>query len=301
MRPPGPGETPRDGKMERTTQMFYGQPAEVADLGPTQLAWRRYGSGPPLLLVHGFPLSGFTWRRVLPSLAPHFTCYVPDLPGLGESEWTASTDFTWMGQARTLQAFADHLGLDRYRVMAQDTGGTFSRCLASIDGARVERLAVINTEMPGHRPPWIPLYQALLALPGTPAAFRRLMRSQAFLLSAMGFGGCFTNPRLIGGDFHEHVITPLIHSPRRLEGMRRYLRELRDWSVVDALPRLHAGLSMPVQLIWGADDPTFPIRHAREMVRQLPHGSLVEIPGARLLVHEEKPEEVARAALEFFG
>jgi len=69
---------------------------------------------------------------------------------------------------------------------------------------------------------------------------------------------------------------------------------------VDELPQLHARLSMPVQLIWGADDPTFPIRHVREMVKQMPKGSLVEIPGAKLLVHEEKPEEVLQAALDFF-
>jgi len=58
---------------------------------------------------------------------------------------------------------------------------------------------------------------------------------------------------------------------------------------------------MPVQLLWGADDPTFPVALARAMVSQLPNARMTEIPGAKLLVHEEKPAEVAEAALAFLG
>ena len=175
--------------MEPATQLFYGQPVQIAELGPTRLAWRRYGSGQALLLVHGFPLSGFTWRRVLPGLARHLLpAHVPDSarPGRNRVDRARPISPGWAGGAHPQGAFADHLGLDRYRVLAQDTGGTFSRCLASIDGPRLEKLAVINSEMPGHRPPWIPLYQALLALPGSLAAFRLLMRSPAFLRSGHG-------------------------------------------------------------------------------------------------------------------
>jgi pimeloyl-ACP methyl ester carboxylesterase len=58
---------------------------------------------------------------------------------------------------------------------------------------------------------------------------------------------------------------------------------------------------MPVLLIWGADDPTFPVALARAMVGQFPNARIAEIPGAKLLVHEEKPAEVARLALEFLA
>jgi pimeloyl-ACP methyl ester carboxylesterase len=55
-----------------------------------------------------------------------------------------------------------------------------------------------------------------------------------------------------------------------------------------------------VLLVWGADDPTFPLERARGMVSQLAHcRGLVPIRGARLLVHEERPAEVADAALPF--
>ena len=284
---------------EATTRLFLEAAVQEVDTGTARLPVRRFGSGPPLLLVHGFPLSGFTWRKVLPELSRRYTCYAPDLPGLGESRWTEATDFSFPGQGRTLKALAERLGLARYSVLAQDTGGTFARCLA-LEDARVEKLALVNTEIPRHRPPWIPLYQALMRVPGSLAAFRLLLRSRAFLRSPMGFGGCFCDLDLLEGDFRAHVVEPLVRSPLRRDGMRRYLIGAK-WEPVDALERDHARLAMPVRLVWGADDPTFPVALAREMVKQLPDAELVEIPGARLLVHEEKPAEVARAVLEFLG
>jgi pimeloyl-ACP methyl ester carboxylesterase len=279
---------------------YWDVPAQMIDTGTARIACRRFGSGSPLLLVHGFPLSGFTWRKILPELAERHTCWVPDLPGMGESTWTDDTEWSFPGQARTLKRLADRLGLERYSVLAQDTGGTFARLLALDDAARVERLVLINTEIPGHRPPWIPLYQFLMTLPGAQASFGLLLRSRWFLRSGMGFGGCFSDLSLLDGAFHEHVVEPLLRSPERMEGMARYLTGL-TWEPVDALATDHGRLTMPVLLLWGADDPTFPLAQARTMLRQIGHARLVEIPGAKLLVHEEKPADVARATLEFLA
>jgi haloalkane dehalogenase len=130
--------------------------------------------------------------------------------------------------------------------------------------------------------------------------FSLLLRSPSYLRSSLGFGGCFTDLSLIEGDFHQFVVEPLVHSPRRREGLSRYLRGA-IWPPVDALAQDHARLAMPVQLIWGADDPTFPVGLAHNMVQQFPNARLTEIPGARLLVHEEKPDAVARIALDFLA
>jgi hypothetical protein len=97
---------------------------ETIDTATARLPCRRFGSGPALLLVHGFPPPGFTWRKVLPALSARYTCYVPDLPGLGDSERTDRTGFSFPGQGRTLQALVDRLGLDRYSVLAE---GDFDR------------------------------------------------------------------------------------------------------------------------------------------------------------------------------
>lgn len=278
--------------------LFRDAPVRWVDTPEARLPVRRFGDGPDLLLVHGFPLSGFTWRKVLPALSAHFSCHVPDLPGLGGSQWSERADFSFPGQGRTLAALVDALGLLRVHVLAQDTGGTFARYLALERPDRIARLVLINTEMPGHRPPWIPLYQRLLKAPPTLPALRALLASRTFRRSPMGFGGCFRDRSLIEGEFHREVVEPLLRDPQRMEGLRRYLLGAQ-WPPVDALAAEHARLAMPVLLLWGADDPTFPLPLARRMATQFPDARVAEVPGARLLVHEEKPQAVVREVLAF--
>jgi pimeloyl-ACP methyl ester carboxylesterase len=258
---------------EPDSKAFLETPAREIDTGTARVPCRVFGGGPALLLVHGFPLSGFTWRKLLPELSRHYTCYVPDLPGMGGSRWTDATDFSFPGQGRTLKALVDRLRLERYAVLAQDTGGTFARWLALEDGERVAKLALINTEIPRHRPPFIPLYQLLMRMPGAPASLGLLSRSRAFLRSPMGFGGCFSDLSLIDGDFREQVVEPLVQSATRRDGMRRYLIGAK-WDAVDVLEREHARLVMPVRLIWGADDPT----RARD-AEAVPEGGSRRDPG----------------------
>lgn len=266
-------------------------------IGPNRIRYRRVGSGSPLLCLHGWPFDHTSYAALVERLAPHFDCIVPDTPGLGETEWGAATDFTFGGQARTVRAFADALGLGDYALLGHDTGATIARLLAA-DDARVTRLVLLNTEIPGHRPPWIPLYRHLAALPGASRGFSLLLRSRTYLRSSLGFGGCYADRARIDDAFIARVVAPVLAAPRRLAGMLRYLRGI-DWAVVDGLAAVHARLSMPVHLVWGADDPTFPIARAREMVPRFPRAAMTEVAAARLLVHEERPDAVAAAVRSF--
>ena len=287
--------------MTPEAERYLAQPVERIDVDGTVVPVRRFGAGPPLLLVHGVPLSGFTWRFVIPELARHCTCLAVDLPGLGDSGWTDATDFSFPGQGRTLHRVADALALalGEYRVLAQDTGGTFARFLA-LDDPRVVRLALVNTEIPGHRPPWVPFYQHLMRLPGSPELLGLLARSRRYVRSSMAFGGCFVDLDRLDGEFHTQFIGPISSSATRRDGIRRYLVGAQ-WPPVDELRDLHARIRIPVRLVWGVEDPTFPIAEARPMVRQLPDADLVDIAGARLLPHEERPDAVLAAVTEFLS
>ena len=273
--------------------------AHFVDVGSARIAYRQVGRGEPLLLIHGWPLSSWSFRRVLPRLAERFTCYLPDTPGLGESEWRDDADFRFAAQAERLQRLVDVLDLPSYSLLAFDTGATLARQLTLIDPARVRRLVLLNTEIPGHRPPFIPLFQRTLGLPGSRFAMRQLLRSRVLRRSPLGFGGCFCDLSLLDGEFHEGSVAPLLASPRRLEGARRYLGGI-DWALIDGLARRHAEIAAPVLFVWGEEDPTFPIERARPMAAQLADcRGFVAVPRARLLVHEEQPQAVLAAALPF--
>jgi haloalkane dehalogenase len=280
---------------------FLAQTQRFVDLGDAQMAYRVFGSGPPLMMLHGFPVSGLTFRKLLPLLQHRFTCYVVDIPGLGASVWRPDMDFHFEAQALRLMRFVQAVGLQKYAVLAHDTGATLARLLALHDPQRVERLVLINTEMPGHRTPWIPLYQAVFKLPGIDGLLSRMFRWKRYLRSNFAFGVMFYDKSLLNEEFIECYVRPLLRSRIGLEGMRRYLVGF-DWRLLDGLKSRHATITAPVMMIWGADDPTFPVALGRDMARQFhPPAEFVAIVGAQLMVHEERPMAVAAAALRFLS
>jgi len=270
-------------------------------VGEASVHWRREGSGPPAVFLHGFPLSGRTWDKVVALLRDRFTCYTPDLIGLGQSHSTADQDYSSQGQARALQGVLSELGVDSYALIGNDTGGWVARELALIDKPRVSRLVLTNTEIPLHRPPWIPIYQALAHVPGFSAIIRPLLKSAAFRRSRLAFGGCFHDLTHLEGDFQRRFVEPLIASDLPMENALRFLRQMR-FSRLDKFQRLHQQLTMPTLFIWGANDPTFPKVRARSMVSQFPKVvGFHEIWDAKLFVYEEHPEQVAKLLANFLS
>jgi pimeloyl-ACP methyl ester carboxylesterase len=283
------------------TTWFRQHPLGYVDVGTAEIAYRTIGSGPPLLMVHGWPFSSLSFRALVRRLADRFTCILPDTPGLGETRWRDDTPFGFASQVTTLRTFVDRLGLDRYALVGHDTGGTLARLLALSDPARAGRIVVMNTEMPRHRPPWIPLYQRLAVLPSTATSFGWLLRVPAYRRSSMGYGPCFDDPARLDDDFHACFVAPLLASRRRVEGVMRYLRGI-DWRLIDGLAARHRELRQGVLLVWGARDTVFPVTHARAMVAQFDGAArLVEVPDARFLVHGERPDVVADAVRAFLA
>ncbi len=281
------------GEVEVMSELKY------QNVGDSDIAYYEYGCGEPLLLIHGYPLNGFTFRKLLPSLASRFRCYVLDLPGAGASRWTATTDFGFRAQAQGLKIFADRLGMRSYSLLSHDTGGTIARQLSIIDPQGVYRQVIIGSEIPNHRPPWIRFFQFSSLFPGANSRLRRSMNSPKFLHSAMGFGGCFFDPLLIDGDFHQLFVQPMLDSEHVREGQIYRLRGI-DWKVVDSLAKGHGQIQCPVLLIWGEEDPVFPLEKAKHMVAQFRDcRGLIAVPQAKLFVHEEQPEIVAKASLDF--
>ena len=273
--------------------------ARFVDFGRARVCYRKTGAGPALVLLHGFPLSGLTWRKIVAELSRRFTCYALDLIGLGDSTSPDRRDFSSPGQAAAFQHALSALGVSSYALIGNDTGGWIARELALLDPTRVTHLLLTNTEIPGHRPPWIPLYQRLVRLPGSSLVMRRMLISRSLRHSPMGFGGCFDNLDLIDGEFADLFLAPLIASSDRLASVFRFLMEMK-FERLDEFKSLHGKLTMPVGFVWGAADPTFPEPRARAMTSQFPNVvGFWTIPRAKLFIQEEHPDALAKLVAEF--
>lgn len=277
-------------------------PAEgVTHVGDASVRWHREGSGPPVVFLHGFPLSGQTWEPIVHRLRDRFTCYTPDLIGLGKSHSKADEDYSSQGQARAFQRMLSQLRVDAYALVGNDTGGWIARELALLDKPRVTRLVLTNTEIPFHRPPWIPMYQMLAHLPGARALMQRFLQSRTLRRSRLAFGGCFHDLSHLNGDFHKRFVEPLLTSNARMDGALRFLRQMK-FKRLDEFQRLHAELAIPTLFVWGANDPTFPVAKARGMLNQFPNAAgFHEVQNAKLFVYEEQPEEVSRLIAGFLS
>jgi len=155
-----------------------------------------------------------------------------------------------------------------------------------------------GTEIPGFRPWLIQMYAALAKVPGTPRVTRFLMRSRMVRRSAIGFAGCFADPAYVDGEFFELFIRAQLESQEVAIDHMRLLEDL-DFGIIDGLEAVHGRIQAPVRLIWGTEDPFFPIERARRMTSQFPDAHLVEIPRAKLFAQEDFPSDWGTLARDF--
>src|SRR3989449_4711198 len=116
--------------------------------GETIIFVRSYGSGPPILLLHGFPQTHLMWRSVAPLLARNFTVVCADFRGYGRSGCPASTPdhapYAKRAMAQDMVIVMEQLGFARFAVAGHDRGGRVAYRMALDHPSRVDRLAVLD-------------------------------------------------------------------------------------------------------------------------------------------------------------
>lgn len=275
-------------------------PPSYLDLDTCSIAYRQVGQRDPLVFNTGWPFNQSTYYNLLPYLVDDYTRILLDSPGLGETQWGDSTDFTFPGQAGTFRTFLDKLGVNSCALVAHNTGATIARLIVADDLQRFRQFVILNTEIPKERPPWFPLYAKVMRLPGSRVPFQLALRSRAFVRSSMGLGAAYDDKALLNDDFVANYVRPLIDDNHRFEGASRYLRIGLDFKLIDALPDVHRRITISVHLVWGANDPTFPIEPAKAMVADFPNcDEMTVVPNGKLLSHEEFPQLTASAIRHF--
>lgn len=116
--------------------------------GPIEIACQIGGSGPPLLLLHGFPQTKAIWHEVAPELAKHFTVVASDLRGYGESSKphgkSDHSTYSKRAMAADQHALMKSLGYDQFFLLGHDRGGRVSHRLAADFPDSVLRLMVLD-------------------------------------------------------------------------------------------------------------------------------------------------------------
>lgn len=277
------------------SDLFRRDPDRFLDVGAGEVAYRRVGSGPDVLFVHGWPVSGATFRTLLPHLVDHVTCHVIDLPGAGSSRFGADTNLTIDQHITSVQRVLDLLELDDVALVGHDSGGLIARHAVAGD-PRLRAMGLINTEQSTGSSWRFRLFLSARHLPGVGAGLGWVAGQPRIRRMGLVLGDAFADASLLDGEFDEFFLEPLHDSPTRRDAAARLLRSF-DFQLVRDLDEVHHRIEVPVQLVWGDQDPFFPVARAREMVGSFPDARLAVIEGAGLFSHEERPSEVAQALL----
>jgi pimeloyl-ACP methyl ester carboxylesterase len=217
-----------------------------AEIGGHLVAWRQAGDA-PVLWLHGVPDSGELWTPMLEQAGG----IAPDLPGFGRSGKRADFPYSIEGYGRFLDAFCDHLGLDRVRLVVHDWGSVG----LAMRPERIERLVAIDAVpfIEGFRWHWIARVwrRRLVGELAMGFTFRPLARRVARTMPAAQL---------------ESALAHLDHGTQR--AILRLYRSADPEVLARAGARLDA-IDAPALVLWGAQDPYLPVEYGRAMGERL--------------------------------
>ena len=257
---------------------------EMVEVDGLHIAYERAGSGPALVLLHGWVGDGpTTWRRQLDGLSDEFTVVAWDAPGAGRST-DPPERFGLDGYADCLAEFLEQLGLDTAVMAGLSFGGILALALQRRHSARSSALILASAYAGwgGSLPPEVAgqrLRQALALADGTPEEF------VAALLPTM-FSK--TMPGETVDDFRASM--QAFH-PRGFRAMARASAE----DVRDVLPHV----DVPTLLVNGDRDVRAPLTVAEALQAAISGSRLVVLPAAGHVCNVEAPDEFNVAVRDF--
>jgi pimeloyl-ACP methyl ester carboxylesterase len=189
----------------RTRQAQARDGGEVVDTGVVPANVKVEGSGPPIVLIHGFGAALDWWDEIAPPLAADHRVIRIDLIGHGGTEAPAS-GYAIERQASLVKAVLDKLGVGRVTVIGHSMGGEVASAFAEADPRRVERMVLIDT--PPQADASFNLETRLAFMPVIGELLSRLQTSRAIRKSLrQGFAPGFMVPEKFVADFEQLTFT----------------------------------------------------------------------------------------------
>jgi pimeloyl-ACP methyl ester carboxylesterase len=287
--------------------------AGTIHLGDLRVHQVHGGHGSPVVFIHGLGSSGYMeWRFNLEPAALNHRVFAPDLPGYGRTE-KPRVRYTIKYFADFVARYMESRGLHSAAVVGASLGGRIALEIALQHPDLVRRLVLVNALGLGRpRPQMAQMAYGLVTVPHVGEAVMRFTRSalrwappRTIRRVAGRFAGSSTDLEKVMDDgyledlremyetqdFHDaylSTVRSLIH-PRALMGGEH-----------DVSARLKE-LAMPVQLIWGADDPLFPVEHATRAHAVIAGSRLAVIEGAGHTPQAERPDDFNRILDDFLS
>lgn len=268
-----------------------------------RLEAREEGSGPPLLLLHGWPQHSGAWSRVLPRLAENYRVLAPDLRGLGRSP-APPGDYRKHTLVQDVLAFLDERGVDRFRVIGHDWGGWITWLLALEHPRRVERAVALDIVPPVGDPMTLRRLLGAIAFFGyqyviaSPWLGEHVLRTRPGFVRALLWGSTARRDAWSPGEVDEYA--RLLQQPERARASVGYYRQFLVWELWRVVAGLYTRgrLEVPLLAIYGERSP---LLRAFGPARPRPNLRVEVLPGVGHNIPEEAPGELLELAEPFLA
>ena len=249
------------------------------------------GSGTPLVFIHGFGSSIFSWRKNLGPISKHHRVCAPDLPGFGYSDKPLDADYTVDGYADFVIQFMDSLHIKKAVLVGHSLGGGIALLTSLKYPSRVQSLILLDTEAYPIKPP---LMLTVAKLPGIRSIIHRAIGEWVIRMSLKR---SYYDHGLISDRLVDEYYRPFLTENGKAAPIK--VLQAMDFEQLKELPRRYRRIRKKTLIIWGQEDRISRIHLAHKLKKDLRNSKLKIIPASGHLVHEEKPEVVNRAILNF--
>ena len=244
---------------------------------------------PPILLIHGFVSSIYTFNRLIPLLQKNFSVIAIDLLGFGQSEKSTTFIYSYTNYATLVTEVIAYFQLKKVTIAGHSMGGQIALYTAREIPEKVNKLILLASSGYLKSANKLLIYSSYLPL---------------FYLIAK---------RIVQKQSVEETLKNVLydHSLLTAEQVEAYGNPLKEKNFYKALVRLlryREGdliseqlqeIQTPALLIWGVEDKVVPLRVGKRLVKDLPNAQLITYDQTGHLVTEERPREIYEQILAF--
>lgn len=250
----------------------------------------RAGSGPDLVLAHGWPWSSFSWHRVIPELAKSFTVHWYDMPGYGQSEKSENQRTSLDVQGEVFTEMLLHWGLLRPNVIAHDFGGATTLRAHLLHGCEFDRYVLMNVVA---MRPWGSEFfdhvgRHVDAFQGLPPHIHKAI-VEAYIQGALA--------RDISIEDFDTLVAPWLTNDGAPSFYRQFAQA--DEKYTQEIEAQFGDVRCPTKIIWGEDDPWIPLERGKALYQHMPNAEFATIPSAGHMPQLEASEAILKEVLGF--
>ncbi len=265
---------------------------------PVNLYYEEQGKGPPVLLLHGFGASTYTWRHITPELARTHRVIAVDLKGFGQSDKPFDERYSVLDQAELIAQLIEDKDLRDLTIVGHSFGGGVALRLA-LDAntrlaGRIARLVLLNSIAYQQH---IPVFFRLLEVPLVSQVGVRMVPPEMQTRVALQIA--YHDDSKIDPEQVEIYAAPL----KTAAGKHAIVQSARQIvpKDIDTLPERFKTITLPTLILWCDHDRIVPLDVGVKLRRTLPNSTLRLVEGCGHMPQEEQPEATLGLLKGFIG